>query len=263
MVLPNYEVYAVRYASVARTRSENFLLSDCGHGQMPIDYFVWLIVSEERRFLVDTGFDETAALERKRTFFGCPIDRLGGLGVTAADISDVILTHMHYDHSGNIEKLPSARFHLQQAEMAYATGTYMGFSMLSHPYSVNDVTDLVRRVYEQRVVFHDGDVLLTPGISLHKVGGHTGGLQVVRVHTQRGWIVLASDACHFFENIRERSPFPIVFNVGEMLEGYERVEALADSADHIIPGHDPKVRDMYPLARNNLQDIVRLDLPFC
>ena len=97
-----------------------------------------------------------------------------------------------------------------------------------------------------RVVFHDGDAELAPGITLHRVGGHTRGLQVVRVATRRGWVVLASDAAHFYANWRQRRPFPIVENVAAYLEAFGRIEALADSPRHVIPGHDPLVLTAIP-----------------
>src|SRR5687768_6299909 len=105
-----YEVYAIRYATLEqRQRSENFLIKDSLHdGSMPMDYFVWLIQSHDRRFLVDTGFNADVALERKRTFMRCPIQSLAALGLNPASISDLILTHLHYDHAGNLNKLQSA-----------------------------------------------------------------------------------------------------------------------------------------------------------
>ena len=160
-------------------------------------------------------------------------------------MEDVVITHLHYDHAGNLQDFPQARFHLQDAEIAYATGRLMRHDMLRHAYDVEDVVAMVRRVYAGRVVFHDGEAEIAPGISLHRIGGHTKGLQAVRVATARGKVVLASDATHFYANIRGRDPFPIVVDVAAMLEGYETLERLADSPDHIVPGHDPEVMRRY------------------
>jgi len=119
---------------------------------------------------------------------------------------------------------------------------------------------MLREVYRGRVVFHDGDEELAPGLSVHHIGGHTMGLQVVRVRTRRGWVVLASDAAHLYANIEEMRPFPIAYHVGEMVEGYRRLRALADSPRHIIPGHDPLVLRRYPPAEPALEGIAaRLD----
>jgi hypothetical protein len=72
--------------------------------------------------------------------------------------------------------------------------------------------------------------------------------------------VLASDASHFYANMEQVRPFPIVYNVADMVEGYARLRALADSPGHIIPGHDPLVLERYPAPSSALQGIVaRLD----
>ena len=96
---------------------------------------------------------------------------------------------------------------------------------------------------------YDEDADIAPGITLHRLPGHTDGLQVVRVPTRRGIVVLASDASHFYENFARRSPFPICYSEPDTLMSHDRLEQLADSEDHIIPGHDPLVRELYsPLA---------------
>jgi glyoxylase-like metal-dependent hydrolase (beta-lactamase superfamily II) len=151
---------------------------------------------------------------------------------------------------------------LQDLEMQFATGRYMRHEAMRHAFSVDDVVEIVRRVYDGRVVFHDGDDELAAGVSVHLVGGHTMGLQCVRVNTQRGWVVLASDASHFYDNMLLGAPFPIVYNVGRMLEGYATLRRWADSDAHVIPGHDPLVLQRYPPARADLAGAVaRLDLP--
>jgi len=143
--------------------------------------------------------------------------------------------------------------------MRYATGRYMCSTCFSGAYEVEDVVGMVRRVYEGRVRFHDGDAELFPGVSLHLIGGHTMGLQAVRVATRRGPLVLASDASHFYANMEQARPFPIVWSVADMLDGYERMRSLA-AADCIIPGHDPLVMERYPAPEPSLQGIVaRLD----
>ena len=256
---PNYEIYALRYAtSPNRRRSENFIVKDPHDEIMPMDYFVWLIRDGDRAWLVDTGFNEAGAKARRRQFLRCPIESLQLLGIEPANVSDVILTHLHYDHAGNIDKLPNATFHVQETEMHYATGRHMCHGVLRHAYEVEDVVDLVRRVYADRVRFHHGRSTLAPGLELVMIGGHTQGLQSVRVHTARGWVVLASDASHYYENMMRASPFPIVFNVGDMLAGFDTLRALAQTPDHIIPGHDPAVRQRYPFFQDESLDIVAL-----
>jgi len=257
---PRYEVYAIKYAHHARRRSENFIGGDPHDGPMPLDYFVWLIRGDGREVVVDTGFSAAVAKKRGRDHIRCPTEGLKLLGSEPKMVKDVVITHLHYDHVGNFDLFPAATLHLQDLEMRYATGRYMGHECFRGAYDLEDVVGMVRRVYEDRVRFHDGDAELAPGISLHLIGGHTMGLQVVRVRTRRGWMVLASDASHFYANMDEIRPFPIVWSVADMVEGYRRLRSLADSPAQIIPGHDPLVMERYPAPSREVQGIaVRLD----
>ena len=134
---------------------------------------------------------------------------------------------------------------------------------LSHSFTVDHVAELVRAVHDGRVVFHAGDDELADGLWVHLVGGHTDGLQVVRVRTEGGWLVLASDATHYYENFETGRPMPIVFDVGAMLEGFETLRRLASPSDAVIPGHDPAVLQRYPPAAAGLDGIAaRLDLGY-
>lgn len=255
-----YEIYAVKYAERVGTRAESFIFSDSHDVPMPMDYFVWAIVGRDRSFVVDLGFDAAEAAKRKRQHLRTPAEGLQLLGLDASTVEEVILTHMHYDHCGNIDLFPKAKIYVQDREMAFATGRYMREKVLRQPFAVDYVVDLVRAVFDDRVDFVDGTRELAPGVTVHHVGGHTDGLQVVRVWTQKGWMVLASDASHFYANMERTNPFPIVFNVGHMLEAYRTVYGLADSPQYVIPGHDPLVMKRFPPAAKELEGIaVRLD----
>ncbi len=258
--IEDYEVYAIRYATLARKASDNFIGGDPHEDASALDFFVWLARSPSRAFVIDTGFGAQAAERRGRKILLSPDIGLARLGVEAAAVRDVVITHLHYDHVGNFAMFPKATFHLQDAEMQYATGRHMAHDVFSHAYEVEEVVAMVRRVYEGRVEFHDGDALLAPGLSLHRIGGHTMGLQSVRVHTRIGWIVLASDATHLYANMGEVRPFPIVYDVGAMVEGYRRLRELADDVRYVVPGHDPLVMQRYPAAGPGLEGVaVRLD----
>ena len=259
----SYEVYAIRYARhEERTRRNNFISSDLHDASMPMDYFVWLIRNGKRAIVVDTGFNEAMAKRRKRSFLRCPTVGLKMLGVDARSVKDLIITHLHYDHAGNFDLFPAARFHLQDREMQFATGRYMAYPEFRTAYEAKHVSGFVEQVFDGRVAFVDGEAEIYSGITLHRIGGHTMGLQVVRVWTKRGWMVLASDASHYYANMALKRPFPIVFNVGEMVDGWERVKGLADGIDHIIPGHDPQVLRKYRPPNRRLNGIVaRLDTP--
>jgi glyoxylase-like metal-dependent hydrolase (beta-lactamase superfamily II) len=255
-----YEVYAIKYAHHERRASENFIGGDPHDGPMPLDYFVWLVRGAGREVVVDTGFSAAMARKRGRQHLRCPAQALGLLGVDAARVRDVVITHLHYDHVGNFELFPAATLHLQELEMRYATGRHMCSECFRGAFEAEDVAGMVRRVFDGRVRFHDGEGEIAAGLSLHLIGGHTMGLQVVRVATRSGMLVLASDASHFYANMEESRPFPIVWSVADMVDGYGRMRALAGAQGRIIPGHDPLVMARYPAPEPALQGVVvRLD----
>ena len=256
-----FEVYAVRYATLAeRTAHQTFIMADPHDGPWPMDYFVWAAIGPDHTYVIDTGFDQACATRRGRALLRSPADGLEMIGVDVGQVEDVIVTHLHYDHIGNFDLFPRATFHLQDKEMHYATGRHMCEQSLAGAYEVDHIVGMVRQVYDGRVAFHDGDAELSPGFSVHFIGGHTMGMQCARVWTRLGWLVLASDASHYYANMERANPFPLVFDVGEMLQGFHKMRGLAEAPRFVIPGHDPLVMARYAAPAPNLEGIaVRLD----
>ena len=255
-----HEIYAVRYAHHDRTAHDNYILGDPHDTNEPLAYFVWVIKGAGGTFVLDTGFDQVMAEKRGRRITKPVADGLRAVGVNPDTVTDVVISHLHYDHCGNHTLFPQARYHLQDREMMYATGRYMCHGHQRIPFEVDDVLAMVRRVFDDRVVFHNGAEQLAPGLTVHHVGGHSMGLQCLRVATRRGHVVLAADATHLYAHIEQGRVFPVCYSVAETLEGYATIKRLADSPGHIVPGHDPDVLKRYPAAAPGLEDwVVRLD----
>ncbi|MEE2716133.1 MAG: N-acyl homoserine lactonase family protein [SAR324 cluster bacterium] len=256
-----YEIHALRYAFHQRTRQENFLeVVDAHDAPMPIDYCIWLVRNEQRTVVIDTGFDPLEARKRNRPLIRRPAEALAAFGVEAARVENVVITHLHYDHAGSLGDFPQAKFHVQETEMQFATGRWMLDDAERHAYSADHVAELVHCLFDKRVVFHQEDGEIAPGITVHRMAGHTMGMQSVRVRTKRGWVLLASDASHYYEHWYKRVPFAICWSKPELLTSYDKFEALAESEDHVIPGHDPLVLTLYPESGGALgADAVRLD----
>ena len=257
-----YEVYAIKYAELNRRASENFIDGDLhDNSPMPLNYYVWAIVGAERTIIVDTGFAPRIAAKRGRSITHTVEQGLRALDISPDKIKDVVITHLHYDHAGNDELFPNATYHLQDKEMHYATGRCMCHREISKAFEAEDIARMVHRVFDHRVEFHDGIDEIAPGVTVHHIGGHTMGLQSVRVKTARGQVVLASDASHFYAHVEQNRAFPILYNLAELLEGYRVLRRLASSDRHIIPGHDPLVIERYPAASEGTQGwIARLDV---
>ena len=242
-----WEVHAVKYADrTARTRADSFIFDDNHDAPHPMDYFMWVLRRGSEVILVDTGYDDAEAKARGRPIRMDPTEALRPLGLTADAITHVIVTHLHYDHAGGLHLFANAQLHLQAAEMAFATGPCMCHDTLRMPFTAEHICTAVKRLHAGRLSFYDGDGQVTDGVTVHCIGGHSRGLQAVRVRTKAGWLVLASDAAHFYENLTLRKPFPIVVDLQNMLDGFDRLEALASRFDLIIPGHDPLVPRHFP-----------------
>ncbi|MGH3318804.1 MAG: N-acyl homoserine lactonase family protein [Streptosporangiaceae bacterium] len=241
-----FRVYALRYGHREAVRGEHFYGHDpCGDQPMPMDYFVWAAVSPRATVVVDAGFSPEVARRRGRTHLASPVDLLAQVGVDAAEAPLVAVTHLHYDHTGYLPAFTAARFVVQEAEMAFWAGRHAGrgeFARLCEP---DDLAFLVRANATGRVRQISGDRELAPGLSVHHLGGHTPGLQAVRVRTGRGHVVLASDASHYRANVDEDRPFSIVHTLPAMYDAFDRLRELADDPELIVPGHDPAVLDRY------------------
>jgi glyoxylase-like metal-dependent hydrolase (beta-lactamase superfamily II) len=257
-----YQLHAVKYGELnARKRSDLFVGGDPHDGRIDMDYFVWVAIGAGSVCVVDTGFGPEVAAQRGRRYVKSPRESLAILGVDVERVEDVVITHMHFDHAGNFELFPNARFHVQDREMAFVTGRQMTHPFMRAAYEVDDVVRMVRAVHGDRVVFHDGDAVVAPGIETFLMGGHTRGLQAVRVATARGEVVLASDSSHYYENLEKGLIFSIVDSAGDVLEGYRRLHELAARPDLIVPGHDPLVLRRYPASDKRLEGIAaRLDV---
>ncbi|HEU5424254.1 MAG TPA: N-acyl homoserine lactonase family protein [Nitrolancea sp.] len=259
MTAPSYAVYAIKYAQREARRTEHFFGGDPHDGPMSMDYFVWAAVSAEQTVVIDTGFSATVAARRGRAHLRAPADALALLDIDAAQVPLVILTHLHYDHCGNLADFPAARFVVQDAALAFWTGRYAGRGVYRPLIEPEDIVALVRANFERRLRFVDGSAEVAPGISVHRVGGHARGLQVVRVATASGPLVLASDATHYYENIDEDRPFSLVDELAAMYEAFDTVHALAGPGGPIVPGHDPLVLERFPAVPGLEGIAVRLD----
>lgn len=240
-----HDIHAIRYAESTRTLSGALLgglAGEEGARELGVAFHVFVVRGPAGAFVFDTGADAAAMARRGRSFLRPVEEGLAALGIgPAGEGVAIVQTHLHWDHAGNHAILPQARVHLQRREMAYAATRGLADPFLRGGYDAADIGAMAARIATGRVSLHEGDVEVAPGLSLHLVGGHTDGLMLARVHTRRGWMVLAGDAIAYAENLARRVPFPHLFHVGDALAAIDTARALADEEALIVPGHDPAI----------------------
>jgi len=257
-MMPDWEVLAIHYASTDVENRDISLIYDQHDLPGRLEYFIWVIRNDRACYVVDTGFEHAEGVRRGRKMRRHPCDSLRDIGIDPAAIKDVIISHLHYDHAGNLDAFPNAMFHLQEAEMAYGTGKCMCVTHMRKPFHIEDIVTAVRMVYSDRVSFHDGDVQLADGLSLHLIGGHSRGLQVLRVETAQGVIVVASDALHFGRYLDNQNAFPLHADLEDVIAGYARLKELAGPDGLILPGHDPGVLQRFQPLRADAPTVLAI-----
>jgi glyoxylase-like metal-dependent hydrolase (beta-lactamase superfamily II) len=246
---PAREVLAVKYGHRVATRAESYLnyhLYGEPDADLDIDYFFWVIRDGAGVILVDTGFAPEVGQRRRREGYSTPAEALPGLGIAADDVTAIVITHAHWDHTGNVRQFPRAQLVMTEAEYGFWTSPLAGrrhFAAHSEP---DEIALLARARAEDRVTLFTGGYPLAPGIELTEVGGHTPGQLIAAVTTPDGTTVLASDALHFYEEVERDRPFAILADLPAMYRAYDTLAQLATQPNtRLVAGHDPLVRTRF------------------
>ncbi|HSE96180.1 MAG TPA: N-acyl homoserine lactonase family protein [Methylomirabilota bacterium] len=243
-----YEVLALKYGERDTTACQ-FFYREASHEPITLHYFVWLIRGGPYPVLVDTGFLEDDAERRGIRNYVRPSEMVERAGIRVEDIPVVIVTHLHYDHWAGHRLFPASEFWIQRDEVAFWTGRYGRYDAFSQSANPGALADLVTLNYANRIRIVEGEQELLPGLHVHRLGGHTAGLQIVTVATARGRVVLTSDASHFYRNVERYQPVQIITSLPEMLAGFDTIHALAGAEKLIVAGHDPAVAERFtPVA---------------
>ena len=238
------EVYALKYGERDTTACQ-FFYREASHAPITLHYFVWLILGGPHPILVDTGFLDDDARARGIRNYVSPAAVVERAGVKPGDVPTALITHLHYDHWAGHSLVPRAEYWIQRDEVAFWTGPFGHTPAFRQSANVDALARLVTLNYADRVRIIDGDQPVCPGVRVHRVGGHTAGLQIVTVQTARGTVVLTSDASHFYRNVEKRQPVQIITSLPEMLTAFETIDGLAGAERLIVAGHDPEVADRF------------------
>jgi glyoxylase-like metal-dependent hydrolase (beta-lactamase superfamily II) len=224
---------------------------------MDIAMIVWLVRGHGRNILVDSGFyREQFFKEWKIRDFRKPSDAVASAGVKPEDVTDVIITHMHWDHADGADLFPKARIWIQKDEYTYYTGEAWHNRRTHGGIDPDDVRSFVQMNMDGRVSFVDGDAQeIMPGITCYTGGKHTYASQFVTVNTAEGTVVLASDNVYLYENLDKHVPIAATLDAASNLRAQDRMRQLASKPNLIIPGHDPAIFERF---HGPTPDIVRI-----
>jgi len=231
-------------------------LTNVGH-RARLPYFMWALVPEEGELiLVDTGFLEGDYKERYIEFedYRRPRELLAPFSLAPAEVQTVILTHLHWDHFCAARLYPEAQFHVQRREVEFWRSSKSDYHFLRH--YLGDMEDTVWLEEEGRLHLLDGEAEIAPGVSVHLTGGHTPGLQIVRVRTEKGWAVLAADAAYLFRSLESMIPPGIHVQVDACLAALDTIKELADEPTLIFPGHDAETLKKYSEQHPGVRRVV-------
>lgn len=253
---PMYEVFAIRYASIPDFPVNALIAGADPQRKFAIAMTVWLIRGNGRNILVDSGFYRPQFFKQfKVDGFMKTSEAIGQPGImpagqpalTPEDITDVIITHMHWDHADGMDLFPRARIWMQKDEYTYYTGEAWQSPRTHGGIDPEDVLAAVKLNLAGRVSLVNGDAQeIFPGITCYIGGKHTFQSQYVGVNTKAGTVILASDNMYLYENLEKHVPIAQTLDAESNLRAQDRMKQLASSPRLIVPGHDPAVFDKFP-----------------
>jgi len=244
----SYEVYAIRYATIPGFPVEGLVAGADPARKIDIAMMIWLVRGNGRNILVDSGFyHERFFKDWDVKDFTKPSDTLSRVGLKPEDITDVIISHMHWDHADGMDLFPNARIWIQKDELEYYAGQAWQAKTTHGGIDKDDVLTLVKLNTEGKIGLVQGDSQqILPGVTCYTGGKHTYQSQYVGVETAAGTVVLASDNMYLYENLEKHAPIGATLDATANLRAQDRMKQIAARPDLIIPGHDPAVFARFP-----------------
>lgn len=243
-----YEVYAIRFGVLPAFQVSALVAGADPARRLDIPVMVWLLKgSNGRRVLVDSGFYRKKFVERwKVRDFRSPAEAVAAAGVRADEITDVIISHAHWDHVDGADLFPKATVWIQREEYRYYTGEAWHARGTHGGVDEEDMAALLAINMAGRLRFVDGDDQEPiPGLRCYTGGRHTWASQYVGAATASGTVVLTSDNVYLYENVEKRVPIAQTLDAASNLKAQDRIRALAAALDMIVPGHDPAVFERF------------------
>ncbi len=247
-----YQVFAIRYATIPQFPVASLVQGAEEGRKLDIAMMVWLVRGGGHNILVDSGFYRPDLIKNwKPADYVRPDEAVTRAGVKREDITDVIITHAHWDHADGADLFPNATIWIQRDEYEYYA-TRAGKSGVT----AEDMDALGRAGKANRLRLIDGDQEILPGIAVYIGGKHTYASQYVTATTKDGPVVLASDNVYLYENLDKHVPIAQTLDAKSNLAAQDKMKSLVRDAGLIVPGHDPGVLTRFPRVADG---VVRIE----
>jgi len=253
-----YEVYALSYGVYPNFPVSGLVAGADKDRKIDLQMMIWLLKGPAgRTILVDTGcYHENVVKGKGIQNLIKASEAIAKLGLTAAEITDVIITHMHWDHADGMDLFPNAKIWIQKDEYAYYTGDAWQQGGKSGGIEPDDVMTLVKLNTQHKVNLVDGDDReIIDGVKVYTGGRHTFASQYVSVRITGGTAVIASDNMYLYENLEKHLPIAQTFDADSNLKAQDRMKQIASRPDLVVPGHDPLVFVKFPKPGNGVARI--------
>jgi glyoxylase-like metal-dependent hydrolase (beta-lactamase superfamily II) len=244
---PATAVYAVRYGTLRDFPAAALVAGADTARRLDVALMVWVVRGAGgRTVLVDAGFYRQKFLDRwKPGDYRRPDEAIRAVGLKPEDVTDVVVTHVHWDHLDGADLFPNARVWIQRDE--YEHHVDEAGRPRDPAIDSADAAMLSRLRRAGRVTLVDGDGReLLPGVTAYTGGRHTYASQYVGVRTARGVVVVASDNAYLYENLERHRPIAQTLDSVANLEAQARMARLAATPHLIVPGHDTDVFRRFP-----------------
>ena len=250
---PSYRVLAVRYAERETTLGDAYYRWPAygePDGPLLMAYYFWVLeplhAPGAPPIVVDCGFEPERGERMGRRCLCPPGEALARLGIDPAAVDLLVISHIHYDHVGNLHLFGNARLPVARAELEFWTRDPVAQRPQFATHADPDGIEALRRAAaEQRVDLIEERADVAPGVTAVRVGGHAPGQLVFEVAGEHGLVVLASDAIHYDDELERQRPFGVFSDLADMYRGYDALARYAASGAPVVPGHDPSVMDRF------------------
>lgn len=244
-----WEVYALRYASRMSSRDDVFYrYHQYGEPDAPKEmaYYIWVLRNAEATILVDTGYSAAGGGRRGRGHLIPPLEALGGIGVTGQNVDLVVNTHLHYDHTGHLAEFAEKPLLVNETELEVWTSPLAERIHYASHIESQEVAGVAARAAAGDVTLIGGEHVVAEGVTALAVGGHSPGQTILFVEGERGPVVLASDAVHYYEEVDRDRACGVLVDLEGVYRAYDTIRGrLAERGSVLLAGHDPLVMDRF------------------